>query len=44
MKLNVRQHRGEDACVAAEEREDGHDGMEHDEGLMEELRWCHSCV
>jgi hypothetical protein len=37
VKLNVRQHRQEDACVAAEEREDGHDGMQHKEGLMQEL-------
>jgi hypothetical protein len=34
MKLNMRQNRAEDACVAAEEGHDAHEGVEQEEDLM----------
>jgi hypothetical protein len=34
VKLNVRQNRAEDACVAAEEGHDAHEGVEQEEDLV----------
>jgi hypothetical protein len=34
VKLNVRQNRAEDACVAAEEGHDAHEGVEQDKGVV----------